>query len=207
MGYLNLTSFWRVEEARGHITAAMQLLRNADALIIDMRSNAGGSPDTAALILSYLFDKPGIELFQLIPRNGTPIRYATQELPEADRNGSRPVFVLTAGRTFSAGEGFAYLLQDRKRADVIGERTAGAANPGRPYQVNDRFEVTVPNGRVRAAVGGGNWEGTGVTPDVLVAEADALRTAHTLAVRRLTADATGEWKQKLLEVLKTLERR
>jgi C-terminal processing protease CtpA/Prc len=67
--------------------------------------------------------------------------------------------------------------------------------------------VTVPNGRVRAAVSGGNWEGTGVTPDVAVPEADALRTAHTLAIRRLAADATGEWKLKLLDVLKTLERR
>jgi hypothetical protein len=46
-----------------------------------------------------------------------------------------------------------------------------------------------------------------VTPDVAVPEADALRTAHTLAIRRLAADATGEWKLKLLDVLKTLERR
>jgi hypothetical protein len=43
-GYLNLTSFWRIEEGRGPITAAMQLLRGADALILDMRSNTGGHP-------------------------------------------------------------------------------------------------------------------------------------------------------------------
>jgi N-terminal domain of Peptidase_S41 in eukaryotic IRBP/Peptidase family S41 len=52
VGYLKLTSFWRIDEGRGPITAAMQLLRGADALILDMRSNTGGSPDTAALILS-----------------------------------------------------------------------------------------------------------------------------------------------------------
>jgi C-terminal processing protease CtpA/Prc len=72
----------------------------------------------------------------------------------------------TSSRTFSASEGVAYLLQERHRAEVVGEVTAGAANPGRPYPVNDRFSASVPNGRVKSAIGRGNWEGSGVTPDV-----------------------------------------
>jgi C-terminal processing protease CtpA/Prc len=48
----------------------------------------------------------------------------------------------------------------------VGERTAGAANPGRPFPVNDHFEVAVPTGKVVSAIRGGNWEGSGVTPDV-----------------------------------------
>src|SRR5262245_66221557 len=90
------------------------------------------------------------------------------------RNGKRPIFVLTSSRSFSAGEGFAYLMQERKRAVIIGERTAGAANPGRGYQVNDLFEVTVPNARVRSAIKRANWEGDGVTPDIAVPAAQAL---------------------------------
>ena len=102
-----------------------------------------------------------------MPRDGDPVAYTTPSPGVLGRDEQRLVFVLTAKTTFSAGEGFAFLLQERARAVVIGERTAGAANPGRSYPVNERFEVTVPNGRVRGAVSGGNWEGSGVTPDVL----------------------------------------
>jgi C-terminal processing protease CtpA/Prc len=127
---------------RGWFDASQSAADSADALILDMRSNTGGSPDTAALILSYLFDKPGIELFQVIPRSGTLIRFATLEVPEADRNGSRPVFVLTASRTFLAGEGFAYLLQDRKRGEVVGERTADEERRSTCYFSHNRLVNT-----------------------------------------------------------------
>jgi hypothetical protein len=51
--------------------------------------------------------------------------------------------------------------------------------------MNSRFEVTVPNGRVRSAVGGGNWEGVGVTPDVKTPALEALGVAQARAMRRL----------------------
>jgi C-terminal processing protease CtpA/Prc len=184
IGYLNLTAFYRPEEARGAIAAAMAMLRNADALIIDMRNNGGGSPDTVAFLLSYLFDQPGLPLFEIVPRSGVARhRYTTEESAVPERDGARPVYVLTAARTFSAGEGFAFLLQERHRAEVVGEKTAGAANPGRPYRINERIDVTIPNGRVVSALRGGNWEGTGVTPDVPVVETEALRVAHARARR------------------------
>lgn len=186
VGYLNLTSFLRTEEAGEIIADAMRLLRRADALIIDLRQNTGGSPDTAALMAGYLFDRAGLPLFQIVPRSGDPVAYATPAPAPPERNERRAVYVLTSSRTFSAGEGFAFLLQERKRAEVIGERTAGAANPGRPYRVNAWFEVTVPNGRVRSAIGGGNWEGGGVKPDLDVPAADALAVAHARALKRLS---------------------
>jgi len=36
------------------------------------------------------------------------------------------------------------LLVERRRAVVVGERTAGAANPGRPYSVSARLEMVAP---------------------------------------------------------------
>ncbi len=189
VGYLNLTSFWRVEEARETIADAMRLLKRADALIIDLRQNSGGSPDTAALLAGYLFDQGGLPLFQIVPRTGDAVSYATPASAPAERDARRAVYVLTSARTFSAGEGFAFLLQERGRAEVVGERTAGAANPGRPYRVNDWFEVTVPNGHVRTAVSGRNWEGAGVKPDFEVPAADALTVAHDRAIKRVTGRA------------------
>jgi C-terminal processing protease CtpA/Prc len=206
VGYLDLGAFFRLGEARDVVSAAMQLLRNADALIIDLRSNAGGSPDTVALVASYLFDMPGLPLFEIVPPGGGGGRYATEAAVLAERNGRRPVYVLTAARTFSAGEGLAFILQERHRAEVIGERTAGAANPGRPYAVNAHFTVTVPNGRVRSAVSGGNWEGVGVTPDVAAPAADALRVAHARALRRLLEQVpTGPWREVLEQQRRALD--
>lgn len=178
VGYLHLTSFYHPEEAREAIAAAMKMLCHADALIVDMRDNAGGSPETVALVASYLFDEPELPLFAIVPRSGHGGgRYATEAPGVPERNGSRPVYVLTAARTFSAGEGMAFILQERGRAEIVGERTAGAANPGRPYRINDRFEITIPNGKVVSAVRGGNWEGVGVIPDVAVPASEALRVA------------------------------
>jgi C-terminal processing protease CtpA/Prc len=206
VGYLNVTSFYRLEEARDVISAAMRLLRSADALILDMRGNSGGSPGTVALLASHLFDTPGLPLFEIVPRAGSGVQYTTFEPGVPERNGTRPAYVLTSEHTFSAGEGFAFILQERRRADVIGEPTAGAANPGRPYPVNPRLEVTVPNGQVRTAVTGRNWEGDGVMPDVTVPADDALRSAHMLALRELLKHvASGPWHETLKRQLAALE--
>jgi C-terminal processing protease CtpA/Prc len=84
---------------------------------------------------------------------------------------------LTSARTFSGGEGFAFLLQELGRALVIGETTAGAANAAGRYRVNEYFEAQVSSSSVRTVKTGRNWEGSGVRPDVAVAEGDALRVA------------------------------
>jgi len=206
VGYLNLTAFYRPDEARDAISAAMRTLRHADALILDVRNHGGGSPDTAALVASYFFTEKRMPLFEIVPRSGKKRVYETESSDLPERNGTRSMYVLTSARTFSAGEGIAFLLQERKRAEVIGETTAGAANPGRPYRVNDHFEVTVPNGKLRTAVGGTNWEGTGVVPEAKVAAAEALRTAHLRALGRLIQQTkAGTWRDDLQRQLHVLQ--
>lgn len=204
VGYFSLTAFWRVEEARDAIANAMGLLANADALIIDMRKNGGGSPDTVALLMGYLFEQPALPLFDIVSRAGERVAYATPSPGASERNERRPLYVLTARGTFSGGEGLAFLLQERARAEVIGERTPGAANPGRPYPVNALFEVTVTNGTLRSAVTGKNWEGNGVTPDIIVPGSDALRLAQSRALQRLIGSAAGDWRMRLERELRAL---
>jgi C-terminal processing protease CtpA/Prc len=206
VGYLNLTAFFRPDEAREAISAAMRLLRHADALILDVRDHGGGSPDTAALFASYFFDERRMPLFEIVPRSGEKRVYETESADLSERNGKRPMYVLTSRRTVSAGEGIAYLLQERGRAEMVGETTAGAANPGRPYPVNATFEVTVPNGKVRSAIRGSNWEGTGVKPDVKIAADEALRVAHRRALERLLRTTEkGSWRDVIERHLKTLK--
>jgi C-terminal processing protease CtpA/Prc len=206
VGYLNLSAFFRPDEAREAISAAMRLLRHADALILDVQEHGGGSPDTAALLASYFFDERRMLLFEIVPRSGEKQFYETESADIPERNEKRAMYVLTSRRTFSAGEGIAYLLQERGRAEVIGETTAGAANPGRPYRVNNHFEVTVPNGKVRTAARGSNWEGTGVVPDAKVAADEALRTAHIRALNHLIKQSNaGTWRDELQRQLELLK--
>jgi C-terminal processing protease CtpA/Prc len=207
VGYLNITYFFRPDEARDAIAAAMQSLRYADALVVDMRTNAGGSPGTVALLASYFFDAPGLLLFEIIPRSGARDgRYSTEDPAVPNRDGMRPLYILTSEQTFSAGEGLAFIVQERQRGEIVGEKTAGAANPGRQYPVNPHFEVTVPNGRVRMALTGRNWEGIGVTPEIAVPASEALHVAHIRALRTLlSATPNGSRADSLRRELKALE--
>lgn len=197
VGYLNVTVFFRPNEAGEAIAGAMHMLRHADALILDSRDNVGGSPDTAVLLASYFFDAPGMPLLDIVPRTGEVQHYLTQG-GIVDRDGKRPMYVLTSAHTWSGGEGIAYILQEQHRAEVIGETTVGAANVTKPYEVNASFYVNVPNSRIRSAVRGSNWEGVGVVPDVAVPAAEALRVAHEDALRRLlSVTPNGSWHRQL----------
>ncbi|HEX8251660.1 MAG TPA: peptidase S41, partial [Thermoanaerobaculia bacterium] len=46
---------------------------------------------------------------------------------------------------------------------------------------------TIPTARALNPITKTNWEGTGVKPDIEVPAAEALHTAHTLALEKLAA--------------------
>lgn len=52
------------------VAAAMNFVNGTDALIIDMRSNGGGSPGMVALVCSYLFGSEPLHLNDLYWREG-----------------------------------------------------------------------------------------------------------------------------------------
>jgi C-terminal processing protease CtpA/Prc len=91
---------------------------------------------------------------------------------------NKKVYVLTSKNTFSASEEFVYNLKQLKRITIIGETTAGGANPGRLQIINDHFAIFVPTGQAINPISKTNWEGTGIEPDVKVAAEHALKTAH-----------------------------
>ena len=54
--------------------------------------------------------------------------------------------MLTSDRTFSAAGEFAYDLQSRKRAAVVGATSGGGAHAGGPRRLDEHFEMWVPAG-------------------------------------------------------------
>jgi Peptidase family S41/N-terminal domain of Peptidase_S41 in eukaryotic IRBP len=171
------------------ITAAMTLLRPTRALIIDVRHCIGGEPGMVALICSYLFDPDPVELSGMYERKHDRVRQAwTLPVVPGPRYGTdKRVFVLTSAATFSGAEHLAYDLQQRGRATIVGEGTRGGANPRESFRIQAHLDATISVARSVSPITGGNWEGTGVTPDAPVQAEMAREHAHQLALDHLAA--------------------
>ncbi|MFM9634171.1 S41 family peptidase [Streptomyces galilaeus] len=177
-----------LEWAAEPLSAALTLASRAQALIVDLRANRGGDPDTVAFVCSYLLDER-THLNTMHWRDGerSEQSWSLPYVPGARFGGSKPLYVLTSDSTFSAAEELAYDLQQLGRAVVVGEPTRGGAHPCQGWTLHPHLEVTVPLGRAINPVSGTNWEGTGVRPDIPCAAADALDHTHALALARLAA--------------------
>jgi hypothetical protein len=202
IGYLELRSFgFEPQWAEATVGAAMTLLANTDALIIDLRRNGGGSPFYVALVSSYLFGPDSVHLNSLYwrPEDRTDRFYTRAVLPGTRYGPERPVYVLTSRRTFSGAEEFAYNLQALKRAVIVGDTTGGGAHPGGFRRVSAHFGVWVPSGRAINPITGTNWERVGVRPDLVAPADSALRVAHVAALRQLQDRATDPAVRARLE--------
>ncbi|RCH64952.1 peptidase S41 [Streptomyces sp. SDr-06] len=175
-----------LEWAAEPLTAALTLASRARALIVDLRSNRGGDPDTVAFVCSYLLDER-THLNTMYWRDGerSEQSWSLPHVPGARFGGSKPLYVLSSDTTFSAAEELAYDLQQLGRATVVGERTRGGAHPCQGWTVHPHLEATIPVGRAINPVSGTNWEGTGVQPDVPCAAAESLDQALALALAQL----------------------
>ena len=188
IGYLNLEVFLPANDAGEALTAAMNLLANTDALIIDLRGNHGGDQNTVALVASYLFDGR-THLNDFYYRKGDRLEqmWTSEYVPGPRYGQGKDVYILTDKESYSGAEDFAYDLQNLKRAVVIGETTAGAAHCGDMVRLDAHFSAMVPDCRGINPVTKGDWEGSGVKPDIAVAAADALRTAQVEALKKMKA--------------------
>jgi Peptidase family S41/N-terminal domain of Peptidase_S41 in eukaryotic IRBP len=185
LGYLELRPILYPAVLVGDwIAAALTLVADAAALIVDVRNCVGGSPDTVALVCSYLFDEESVQLSSMVDRSGAEVQqsWTLAHVPGHRFGSGKPVVVLTSGTTFSGAEELAYDLQQLGRARVIGEQTGGGANPREGFRVHSNLEATIPVARSVNPISGTNWEQVGVTPDIAVASDVALECAVQLLV-------------------------
>lgn len=186
IGYLKIDAFFPVDDAAPTATAAMNYIANTDALIIDLRSNHGGEPEMVQFLASHFFDTTPVYLNDLYWREGNKtIQYWSLPYVSAKRYVAKPVYIIINGKTFSAGEEFAYDLQALRRATVTGKTSAGGANPGNEVKIKGQFVAFIPNGRAVNPVTKTNWEGIGVEPDIEISEKDALLETQIVALQKL----------------------
>lgn len=196
IGYLKIDYFDAfLDYSRPVADASMAFFRNSDALIIDLRENGGGSGEMVNYLVGFFINErvhAGSSYNRLT--DSTTEEYIDPQ-PKEKRLGPLPIYVLTSANTVSAAEALAYHLKYLCGAIIIGDTSAGAANPGRVTRLNSLFTAFIPNRHGIHAVTKTNWEGTGVPVDLSVSADDALPTAKLRALKDLR-DKTKDPQQK-----------
>lgn len=186
IGYLRISSFPPRAAVAGAYASALDKLSDTDALILDVRDNGGGAPESVALLISYFVDRP-TRLNDIWSRDSgrTTQTWSEGALDGKRYGGRKPVVILAGPGTASAGEDFTYTMQALKRATVIGERTWGGAHPTALYRLGDHFYAAIPHSRTISPITHTNWEGSGVAPDIKAPPAAALAVAKDMLERQL----------------------
>lgn len=207
VGYLDIRGFGPTEFVGPAFSAALSLLSGTEALILDLRQNGGGDPESVAYLVSHFFEEGDTRHLNSIynrPKNTTRQYWTTATV--APRYG-KPVYVLTSARTFSGGEECAYDFQTQKRATLVGETTGGGANPGGAVLLGHGFNAFIPTGRAINPVTGTNWEHVGVKPDLAVPAAEALKAAHGAILRGiLEKEKDPDYRKRLEGILARVEK-
>ena len=163
-------------------------ISKADALILDLRENSGGSSIVGYRILSFLVDKPfkqskwyTREYHPVFRAWGRPektfgdenaFEYTLENIEKMRGAGVqpflKPVIVLSSPRTFSAAEDFLVAFKPLKRGLIIGEPSGGST--GQP------LVISLPGGGIARICSkhdtfpdGTAFVGVGVKPDILAA--------------------------------------
>ncbi len=202
VGYVEVREFVPIAMSRDTAAAAMTFVQDTDALILDLRRNGGGDPESGRFLCSYFFGAEPVHLNTLVNRelNQVEESWTLREVP-GRRYLDKPVFVLTSSKTFSAGEEFAYDLQCLGRAKTVGATTGGGAHPVDNRSLGSGFSVTIPVARAENPVTKTNWGAVGVKPDVAVDEDAALDRAWSLAFEHLAErEQDPARKQALLDL-------
>ena len=205
VGYLDLRTFVDLNLSKDTAVAAMNFLANTDAVIIDLRHNPGGFINLEIFLISYFYGSDPVELLSRYHREGeVTIRdWTLREVP-GKRLQHTDLYVLTSRETGSAGEGFSFILQQRRRAKIIGEKTSGAGYGNKETPIGNGFVFYISTFRQFDPRTGRGWQEVGVEPDIAVSAERALSVAHMEAVKNLATQSTDAPRKQRLSWLASI---
>ena len=166
--YLFISS-WKTPADAATLDAALARAHDAPGLIIDVRTNSGGSDATALAILARFTPTPLVASYVQV-RNGpaaTDLDMPSPRIvqPHGAWQFTRPVVVIAGRAGFSATESFVAAMRTLPNVMVIGDTTGGASGNPVTFALNNGWQVTVPRwlefGPDRVPI-----EGRGVAPNL-----------------------------------------
>ena len=169
IGYLRIKSFGNDIDDYLAIDDILESFQYKDGLIVDVRSNGGGTTTNSQLIASRFADKERLYLkvkYKNGPGHGDFTEWSERTVkPEGRVHYLKPVVVLTNRSTFSAAEDFVLAMRQFPHVKIVGDTTGGGS--GNPIYRE------LPNGwifRLSSWIAAGPdeipFEGIGLYPDV-----------------------------------------
>jgi len=189
-GYVRITTLSLSPSEERDLEISIDRLAEAPSLVIDVRSNPGGSEPLARRIAERFVGEERVYAKHRFRDPARPLDPAAFG-PEGERSigpraraarDGRPIALLQGPRCLSSAEGFVLMLRGLPGVTTVGLPTGGASGNPAPFELLPG--VRVMTSRWRDLLPGGTpFEGKGIEPSVRVDEpAEAYRTADpTLA--------------------------
>lgn len=158
-GYIKLT-LWK-SPIRREFKKALRQLADAPGIVIDLRGNPGGEAEEVEKIASYFFNSR-VSLGKFFSRSGRAIYLRTSDDEEVYKG---PVAILVNEGSGSGSELFAGVMQESKRAIIVGRRSCGCVLGISKYRkLKGGGELAVSEYGYQTPQGK-TFEGTGVVPN------------------------------------------
>jgi carboxyl-terminal processing protease len=146
-GYLYIGS-WKEPVSPEALDLALSRLRDVPGLILDLRTNAGGTDQTALAFASRFTTRAFAASYVEIR---TDSRVKDIQMPLARTIGprgtwqfTRPVVILSGRGGFSATESFVAAMRTLPQVTVIGDTTGGASGNPATFALGNGWRFTVP---------------------------------------------------------------
>jgi hypothetical protein len=175
VGYVRIASFGGSDIAAG-VDQALQSLGTHDGLVVDVRSNGGGSDHNSEAVAAR-FAERRIHYRTVRYKSGPDHEQFGPEIRAYIEPGGAiqflgPVVLLQNRRVFSAAEDFVLAMRELTSVTLVGDTTGGGSGNPIGRELPNGWVASVPRWREWTA-SGEIFEGTGLAPDEVVSSPDA----------------------------------
>jgi carboxyl-terminal processing protease len=159
LGYIRLT-LWK-SPIHKQFEKALEQFKAAPGVVVDVRGNPGGEAEEVVKIAGFFFDSH-VPFGRFNTRSGRSIYLRTDDDDEIYKG---PVAILVNEGSGSGSELFAGVMQESRRAIVVGRRSCGCVRGISKFRrVKGGGELAVSEYGYLSP-GGKTFEGTGVVPN------------------------------------------
>ncbi len=190
LGYILIRSFGGPRSHFKVIDDILSQFQDKSGLVIDVRSNGGGSDQNSDLIAGRFADRE--RLYKLVKYRNGPEHddftdwYAYYIEGEGERY-LKPVAVLTNRGTYSAAEDFVLAMRSFPQVTVVGSQTGGGSGNPIVRELPNGWSVRL-SAWYAATPDEASYEGIGLIPDISVniSQQDSLDQRDTMLEEAMT---------------------
>jgi carboxyl-terminal processing protease len=186
-GYLLIQAMegFKIFELGSFINDAIKSFKNKKGVIIDIRTNGGGSDNNSHKIANRFVDKTRTAYYKKTRKKGTNAYtlLKTKHLkPSGKQQFTKPIIILTSDFTASAADVFALMMKELPYVTIIGDNTQGIFSDIYSFSLPNKWRVNLSHQQYFSA-DMKNYEGVGVQPDIkLLNEPEDITSGKDLLI-------------------------